>query len=351
MTIQQNSSLFRIVMFSLFTVFFLQACKSSGPKNDPDPLTLDYLMSLSDEELMERDSDGDQLSDFDEINVYETNPLQPDSDSDGLTDYDESFVHGTNPTLPDTDSDGISDGEEVHTFGTNPLSNDTDSDGLSDCMELKHTVKSECEDSTFSGPYDGGYLTDPAQPDTDRDGLTDCQEVLHTNKTECETTGFSAFDGGYGTDPIKNDTDGDGLIDGEEVDMGSNPLDSNDPPSLTADDLRTINFGFDQSDITTQSAQKLAENIELLQEYDGVSMRIDAYTDHVGGDQYNLRLSVRRANSVADFYISNGISENRIERRGLGKAPVACSEEEKDTNTPGCEKNRRAETIPVQQKK
>jgi outer membrane protein OmpA-like peptidoglycan-associated protein len=348
MTAQQTSSLFRIVLFSLFTVFFLQACKSSGPKNDPDPLTLDYLMTLSDSELMERDSDGDQLSDYDEIYVYETNPLQPDTDSDGLTDYDESFVHGTTPAEPDTDSDGITDGEEVNTYGTNPLSPDTDSDGLSDCQELEHTSRSDCENDV-SGAADGGYSTDPLQADTDRDGLTDCQEVLHTSRENCESSGFTGpFNGGYGTDPINNDTDGDGVMDGEEVNMGSDPLDPNDPPALSADDFSTINFGFDQSDITPRAARQLTANIDLLKQHPGVSVRIDAYTDHVGGDQYNLRLSVRRANSVADFYISNGISENRIERRGLGKAPVACSESEKDSDTPGCEKNRRAESVPVQ---
>ena len=312
-------------------------------------LTIDYLMSLSDDELMERDSDGDQLSDYDEIYVYETNPLQPDTDSDGLTDYDESFVQGTIPTDPDSDKDGITDGEEVNIYGTNPLDADTDEDGLSDCQELVHTNRTECENPDFSGSFDGGYSTDPIQADTDRDGLTDCQEVLHTGRQDCTSPDFAGpYDGGYSTDPINSDTDGDGLTDGEEVSMGTDPLDPNDPPSLSAEDFSTVNFGFDQSDITSKAAQLLASNVELLSENSDVSIRIDAYTDHVGGDQYNLRLSVRRANNVADFYTNNGISENRIERRGLGKAPIACSEHEKDVNTPGCEKNRRAESIPIQ---
>jgi outer membrane protein OmpA-like peptidoglycan-associated protein len=345
---QQPILFFRAFLFSIFTVFLFQACASSSPEADPNPLTLAYLMSLSDDELMQRDSDGDQLSDYDEIYVYETDPLQPDTDSDGLTDYDESFVHGTNPTEADTDSDGISDGEEVNTYGTNPLDSDSDSDGLSDCQELQHTNRSECESADFTDGFDGGYSTDPVQADTDRDGLTDCQEVLHTDRAQCESSDFTSFNGGFGTDPINNDTDGDGIIDGEEVDMGTDPLDSSDPPALSAEDFSGINFGFDQSDITSTAAQLLASNIEVLQENEDVYIRIDAYTDHVGGDQYNLRLSVRRANSAADFYISNGIPENRIERRGLGKAPVACSEAEMDASSPGCEKNRRAETIPVQ---
>ncbi|MDX1638307.1 MAG: OmpA family protein, partial [Balneolaceae bacterium] len=74
-------------------------------------------------------------------------------------------------------------------------------------------------------------------------------------------------------------------------------------------------------------------------------VRIDAYTDHIGGDQYNLRLSQRRATSVVDFYTENGISEDRIDSRGLGKAPVPCYEQYQDD--PGCPDNRRAESHPI----
>ena len=59
------------------------------------------------------DSDGDGLSDDDEINVHGTDPSDPDSDDDGLNDGDEVNVHGTNPLLADTDGDGSSDGDEV----------------------------------------------------------------------------------------------------------------------------------------------------------------------------------------------------------------------------------------------
>ncbi|MDX1640962.1 MAG: OmpA family protein [Balneolaceae bacterium] len=113
------------------------------------------------------------------------------------------------------------------------------------------------------------------------------------------------------------------------------------------EELNTINFGFDKSNITDRAARLLADNVTVLRDHPNTRVRIDAYTDHVGGDQYNLRLSLRRAASVVDFYRQNGISENRIESRGLGKAPIPCSEMEKDADTPGCEKNRRAESHPL----
>lgn len=113
------------------------------------------------------------------------------------------------------------------------------------------------------------------------------------------------------------------------------------------EELHTINFGFDRDNITDQAARLLAENITKLRENPSTRVRIDAYTDHVGGDQYNLRLSLRRAAAVVDFYTQNGIAEGRIDSRGLGKAPIPCAEAEMDRDTPGCEKNRRAESYPL----
>lgn len=112
-------------------------------------------------------------------------------------------------------------------------------------------------------------------------------------------------------------------------------------------ELTSINFDFDKSDITNRASRLLAQNVRDLRNNPDVDVRVDAYTDHVGGDQYNVRLSVRRAESVANFYRSNGISANRIETRGLGKHPVPCSEAEADDGTPGCEKNRVADSHPI----
>ncbi len=304
---------FKFISYTIFvTLLILSGCGPSGPGPEPDPLTLEYLMSLSDEELQQRDSDGDEVNDYDEIYVYETNPLEPDTDEDGLNDYDEIFEHGTDPLVADSDEDGLSDGDEVNVYNTDPLAPDTDEDGLTDGEEVNE------------------YETDPLNADTDGDSLSDGDEVNT-----------------HGTDPLDNDTDGDGFSDGLEIEEGTNPLDPEDPPFIREGELNTINFGFDRSNITDRAAQMLSLNVERLLDAQAFNVRIDAYTDHVGGDQYNLRLSVRRANSVADFYKQNGISEDRIELRGLGKAPVQCAEAEMDVNTPGCEKNRRAESHPV----
>ncbi|NCC52367.1 MAG: hypothetical protein EOM20_14275, partial [Spartobacteria bacterium] len=65
------------------------------------------------------DTDGDSLTDFQEVNVYATNPFEADGDEDGLNDAQEIFFK-TAPDNPDTDGDGMLDGDEV-IAGTSPL--------------------------------------------------------------------------------------------------------------------------------------------------------------------------------------------------------------------------------------
>lgn len=303
----------RSTMFLSFVVMafaILQGCGGTEELKAPTERDMEYLNSLDEETLRSFDTDADSLNDYEEMNDYMTDPLNPDSDDDGLTDGDEVLEYETDPNNPDSDSDGLNDGDELNSYNTDPNNADSDGDGLNDGDEVNE------------------YRTDPNNPDSDGDGVSDYDEVFT-----------------YESDPNNADSDGDGFSDGQEVEMGTDLVDSADPVYLEEDALQTIHFDFDRSNIRDDAAQILAENVEILKNSPGYRVRVDAYTDHVGGDQYNLRLSLRRADAVVQFYIQNGISEDRIESQGLGKAPVPCMDE--NPNDPGCEKNRRAESYPI----
>jgi len=83
-------------------------------------------------------NDGPSLAyTYDETgNITQRASDNPDSDGDGLTDIDEINLYGTSITLTDTDGDGLDDGVEVNTYGTDPTLADTDGDGFSDNAEI-----------------------------------------------------------------------------------------------------------------------------------------------------------------------------------------------------------------------
>jgi outer membrane protein OmpA-like peptidoglycan-associated protein len=68
----------------------------------------------------------------------------------------------------------------------------------------------------------------------------------------------------------------------------------------------------------------LAKVATILQLYPGLKVQVEGYTDSVGGDAYNQKLSENRANAVQTFLVSNGVPAANVTAAGYGKAdPVA----------------------------
>jgi hypothetical protein len=90
------------------------------------------------------------------MDVGNVNP-DGDSDEDTLTNREE-YQKGTNPTNDDTDGDGLTDGEEVNIYGTDPNKADTDNDGVIDGDDVEPTVNPVTLDITV--PDSSCHFTD-----------------------------------------------------------------------------------------------------------------------------------------------------------------------------------------------
>jgi hypothetical protein len=90
-----------------------------------DPMDGQDLSRYSTETLQIMDDDGDGLTDYDEIYLHRTIPINPDTDADGVTDGNEVLLYSTSPLHPDTDRGGLSDGREI-AIGLDPLNSHDD---------------------------------------------------------------------------------------------------------------------------------------------------------------------------------------------------------------------------------
>ncbi|ABS35729.1 DUF2974 domain-containing protein [Clostridium botulinum] len=159
------------------------------------------------------DSDKDGLSD-DEEKLYKTDPNNPDTDGDKLSDGQEVLLYHTNPLLKDTDGDRLTDSEELYLCDTDPLKKDSDGNGITDDLE-------DQDKDTITNYDEISLGSNPKLADSDFDNLTDDKELLYkTSLTDEDTDNDGLTDGNeikYGTDPLNPDSDGDGIKDGDEV--------------------------------------------------------------------------------------------------------------------------------------
>jgi outer membrane protein OmpA-like peptidoglycan-associated protein len=107
---------------------------------------------------------------------------------------------------------------------------------------------------------------------------------------------------------------------------------------LTLDNIR---FATNSADLDPSSYVELDKVIELLKTNATLSIEIAAHTDDVGTEEYNLRLSEKRALSVVRYLLQKGTKPGRLKPVGYGKTkPVASNENDEERS-----KNRRVELL------
>lgn len=106
-------------------------------------------------------------------------------------------------------------------------------------------------------------------------------------------------------------------------------------------DLKPIYFDFDKDNIRKDAAEELAKVIGVMQQYPGLVIEVRSHTDSRGSDNYNLRLSDRRARSTVKYIVEQGkISPDRVSGKGYGETQlvnecangVPCSREKHQLN-------------------
>jgi outer membrane protein OmpA-like peptidoglycan-associated protein len=105
--------------------------------------------------------------------------------------------------------------------------------------------------------------------------------------------------------------------------------------------MSDVLFDFNKYTLKSDAEVKLAKISGILLTYPNLKVQVEGYTDSVGSDEYNLKLSQERATAVQAFLIEQGVQPGNITSQGYGKAdPVA----DNSTNS-GRTQNRRVAMV------
>ena len=115
------------------------------------------------------------------------------------------------------------------------------------------------------------------------------------------------------------------------------------PARVNMDDLfrqnvQTVYFDFDKSDIRPDQVSRLQANAAWLKQHPELKFTVDGNCDQRGNEEYNLGLGDRRANAVKEFLIQQGVSSSDIKTVSYGKERLVCTQD----NESCYQQNRRA---------
>ena len=104
--------------------------------------------------------------------------------------------------------------------------------------------------------------------------------------------------------------------------------------------IKEIYFDLDKSDIRPDAAVELAKIVEVMRENPKMKIDIRSHTDSRASDEYNLRLSERRAKATLEWMVKQGIERKRLTAKGYGETQlvngcsngVPCTDEEHQAN-------------------
>ena len=118
-------------------------------------------------------------------------------------------------------------------------------------------------------------------------------------------------------------------------------LATRDTPRGLVVTMAGVLFATGKYDLRPEAQVRLARLAGIVSSHPGLNLQVEGYTDSVGSDEFNQKLSEQRAEAVRDFLIQQGVDQQTITAKGFGKAmPVA-----DNSTAEGRQKNRRVEII------
>ncbi len=81
-----------------------------------------------------------------------------------------------------------------------------------------------------------------------------------------------------------------------------------------------VNFDFNKASLRPESLPILYNAAEILLTHPDTKVEIQGYTDNIGSEKYNQKLSLERANAVKDFLVAKGVSADRLTTAGYGES-------------------------------
>ncbi|MFT7072773.1 OmpA family protein [Patiriisocius sp. Uisw_017] len=258
-----------------------------------------------------------------------------DTDGDGIYDLEddcpETFGLAEFNGCPDTDGDGIEDRQDAcpNTPGLAEFNGcaDSDGDGIADPQDACPTV--------------AGLASMNGCPDSDSDGITDADDACPNEAGPKANKGCPWPD--TDADSVLDKDDDCPKIPGTVANKGCPEIAAPTPAVMKTlnDYAKTILFDTGKASVKDQSKIILNNITAILKEYPNAKFSIDGYTDSVGGNKSNQILSEKRANTVRDYLVTNGIASDRLSSIGYGEDKPIDSNKTKA----GRANNRRVEVI------
>ena len=105
--------------------------------------------------------------------------------------------------------------------------------------------------------------------------------------------------------------------------------------------MSDVLFDFNKYTLKPEAREKLAKVSGILLAYPNLKLQIEGYTDNIGSDEYNQKLSEQRADTVRDYLVSQSVQQANVSAQGYGKNdPIA-----DNTSSSGRAQNRRVQMV------